>query len=385
MPFYLAVQEMLRNKFRFIAVSMIIGLITLLVLFVAAMGDGMTLAVKQYIENADAGLFVFQEYANVSIPASRLGRSRLNDINRVEGVEAVGPLGFSTASIVLEDGRILDFKVSLIGVEPGMPGAPKVFAGSELNDPRVNEVVLDQHVLDREYIPLGATIYLKVVQGTEEQFYPLKVVGHTEGQQYFFLPSIFVPLRVWDKIRPQDTPGGRGRDLIFNVAAIQLKNPDTWPEMIGVVERQVGKVEVADPVTTYESTEGYSDMKNILDTQQSFALLIALLVVGGFFQVQTLQKVAQIGMLKAIGTSNRLIVLTLIVQVMLTTTIGMTLGGLAVWSLSLMLPPGIPILFDGQKVILAVITLFVIGPLGGLVSVRTLVKIEPLKALGLGA
>jgi hypothetical protein len=46
-------------------------------------------------------------------------------------------------------------------------------------------------------------------------------------------------------------------------------------------------------------------------------------------------------------------------------------------------PPGIPIVFTGDAVTAAVGALMTIGPLGGLVSVFALLKIEPLTALGL--
>jgi putative ABC transport system permease protein len=386
MPLYLATKEMLRNKARFLAVVLIVALITLLVLFTAAFGDGLALAGKQYLENIDAQLILFQEDVDISIPASQLNRAKLNNVKRVEGVEDVGPIGFAVASIVLGDGETEDkIDVSLIGVEPGKPGAPIVFDGVELRSRRANEVILGQNVLDKADIPIGSYIDLKVTQGGEEEIYSLKVIGHTKGQQYFFLPSVFVPLLTWDRIMSEFNPDVSESDIGFNIAAVKLKNPDTWPEMIETIERNVNGVELTDPVTTYQATQGFSDMQAVIDAQQRFVLLIVMLVIGSFFQIQTLQKVAQIGMLKAIGASNWLIAATLLVQVMLTTVIGVAVGGLACSVIASMLPPGIPATFDGQKVVIAVIMLLVSGPLTGLVSLRTLLKVEPLTALGLGA
>ena len=386
MPLYLATKEMLRNKARFLVVVLIVALITLLVLFTAAFGDGLALAGKQYIENIDAQLILFQEDVDFSIPASQLSRAKLNNVKRVEGVEDVGPIGFSVASIVLGNDEDQDkIDISLIGVEPGKPGAPTVFDGVELHSRRANEVILDRNVLDKAYIPIGSDIELKVTQRGEKEIYLLRVIGHAEGQQYFFLPSIFVPLPTWDQIVSQPGPDASGQDIDFNIAAVKLKNPDTWPEMIEVIERNVNGVELADPVTTYTATQGFSDMQAVIDVQQRFVLIIVMLVIGSFFQIQTLQKVAQIGMLKAIGASDWLIAATLLVQVMLTTVIGVAVGGLVVWVIASMLPPGIPAAFDGQKVVIAALTLLISGPLSGLVSLRTLLRVEPLTALGLDA
>jgi putative ABC transport system permease protein len=41
------------------------------------------------------------------------------------------------------------------------------------------------------------------------------------------------------------------------------------------------------------------------------------------------------------------------------------------------------VVFDGNSVAIAILTLLSIGPIGGLVSVRLAVSVEPLIALGL--
>lgn len=382
---YLALKEMSRNKRRFAVIFMIVALITLLVLLTASLGDGLALGASEYYDRMGSELVVFQQDVDFQLPASRLSRARLSQIRRVPGVAAVGPVGVSTAAIIAVDGRPLDsLDVSLIGVEPRQPGAPAAYAGAGLSDTRGAEVVLDRHVVDRLGIPLGATLTLKVVQGMEEQHYDLRVVGFAEGRKFNYIPSIFVPLRRWDRIRPQQTPGGdAGADLLFNVAAVALE-PGADPQAVAArIARDVNQVEVTDPVTAYQTTQGYNDMMATISMQQGFMLLIVVLIVGSFFQIQTLQKVAQIGMLEAIGASSRMVVTTLLIQVMITLLAGLTIGGAVVWAMSQMLPPTIPIVFSGAKIAVTVIALFASGPIAALVSARTILKIEPLRALGL--
>ncbi|MBV7328502.1 hypothetical protein KFU94_09620 [Chloroflexi bacterium TSY] len=53
MPVFLATKEMLRNKVRFVTIILIIAMITLLVIFLAALSDGLALSAKEYIENIE--------------------------------------------------------------------------------------------------------------------------------------------------------------------------------------------------------------------------------------------------------------------------------------------------------------------------------------------
>ena len=149
--------------------------------------------------------------------------------------------------------------------------------------------------------------------------------------------------------------------------------------------QQVDGIEVANKRAAILALPGYTAQQSTLNTQQVFTLLIGVLVVGGFFQIQTMQKVAQIGMLKAIGSTNRTVAGAALLQIIAVTVIGVTLGALGTLALAMGLPAGIPILFTGSSVIGAIAALLLIGPLGGLVSIRMALKIDPLTAIGLSS
>lgn len=383
MSFYLAFKEVWRNKSRFFLFSLVIALITTLVLFIAALAEGLAQANKQYLEQLDAELLVFQENTKLSTTASRIGTSKMNDIERVNGVALAGPIGFSNATVIFTDGRE-PIDISMIGVEAGHPGNPAITAGNNLLTNRGSETVIDIN-LARAGINIGDRITIKTIQGTEDEFYSLTVIGITSSQQYFFQPSIFVPYRTWDQIKPQEGPASGKSEINFNVVAVKLNDPSQIEEMKQRITQQVGGVEVADIKTAYESLPGYSAQQSTLNTQSGFTLLIGVLVIGGFFQIQLLQKVPLIGVLKAIGTSNFIVASTVVLQIILVTTFGVILGTLVTFGLAVGIPGEVPVVFVGQSVALAIISLLMIGPIGGLVSVRLAVTVEPLIALGLSS
>jgi putative ABC transport system permease protein len=384
MALYLAYKEVWRNRGRFFLFSLVIALITTLVLFIAALGEGLALANKQYLEKLDAQLLVFQKNVDLSATVSQLGRTKLNDVRRIDGVAAAGPIGFSNATIVFSDGR-KNLDVSLIGIEAGQPGSPPILAGNMFVVDRASEVVIDQNVASRAGVRVGDMVKVKTIQGTNEKFYDLKVVGLTDGRQYMFQPSLFLPYRTWEQIRPQGTTGSGLVELTSNVIAVKLKNPSDIQVVSQRIRDQVQNIDVADIKTAYEAIPGYKVQQSTLNTQQFFTLLIGILVIGGFFQIQILQKIPQIGVLKAIGTSNTVVAIAVVLQIIIVTTFGVILGGLVAFSLGLGIPASVPISFSGNSIFIALAALLAIGPIGGLVSVRLAITVEPLIALGLSA
>src|SRR5512141_3361750 len=100
LSFYLALIEVIRNRGRFLLVSLVIALITLLVLFIAALGEGLANGNRQYVANLDAQLIVFREKSDYIIPSSRLETNTARSIRRVEGVADAGPIYASSPEVV---------------------------------------------------------------------------------------------------------------------------------------------------------------------------------------------------------------------------------------------------------------------------------------------
>ena len=323
---------------------------------------------------------------DLSASASQISRSKLNEIRRVDGVDDVGLVGLSSASIVFEGQDKEPLDISLIGVEPDKPGEPTPYAGRGLKGKRGDEAIIGRNVALRAGLDVGDRFTIKSIQGTDDEFYTLEVVGISDGQQYFLRPSVAVPYLTWDRIRPQGFVDDRDdAELIFNIASVKLNEPENLDQMAARLEDQVSKIEAVDRRTAYEASPGYSAQQSTLNTVRIFTLLIGVLVIGGFFQIQTLQKVGQIGMLKAIGAATSTIAIAFVLQIVYITLLGVGIGIGGTLALSLSFPVSVPIVFTPQSVLLAVVSLLIIGPLGGLVSLIYLLRIEPLTALGLGA
>jgi len=183
--------------------------------------------------------------------------------------------------------------------------------------------------------------------------------------------------------------------VTFNVALIQLNNPADKVAMAKNIEAAIAQsksilrendgVLAVDKQAAWENTPGYSAQQSTLSLQRVFTLLIGLLVVGSFFRIQAAQKIAQVGVLKAIGTANWQIGAASLLQIFVVNAFGVALGAVLTFGLTLGLPPAVPIRFDGNDVATTMGLLLLIGPLGGLVAVRTLLQAEPLKALGLAS
>jgi putative ABC transport system permease protein len=384
---YLAVKEIWRNRGRFMLVSLVIALITLLVLFIAALGEGLGNGNREFISKLDGQLIVYQAKSDFLIQASRLDLDRLESLRDVEGVADAAALGTSSATVVIrgnaEEPETL--KVAMLGVEPNHVGEPAVTEGRQLGGVDVEEVLIDKNAAIRTGLKTGDQLLIRVTQGTQDVFFNLPIVGITAGQQFSLQPSIFVPFETWDRIRPKSEAEVNFSNPVANIFLVKLDDPKKVEETRTAITSQVENIETATIKEAIQALPGYSAQQSTLNTQGGFTLFIGILVIGGFFQIQILQKVSQIGVLKAIGTANPIVAAASIIQIVVVTAIGVAIGGLLAFLFSLTFPPTVPIVFNGTTSALALVALMLIGPLGGLVSIRYAVRIEPLKALGLSS
>jgi putative ABC transport system permease protein len=381
---HLALREMWRNRARFLLFSLVVALITVLVLFIAALGRGLLGGIREYFDALNADLIVYQDTARRVAASSRVDCTTRASIGRVEGVRDVGPIGFSSVSIVADDGTdILD--VSLVGVEPGKPGEPPVTAGGGLTRRSAYEVIVDRNVTRVTGLQVGDWVTIRSIQGRDEELYTLRIVGISQSLRYGLSPSVFVPIVTWDEIRTKATATGPADDPACNVVAVRLEDPSQLEAARQLIQERVSNVDAVDPQTAYQSEPGYTSIRSSLNTQNTFALLISMLVIGGFFQIQTMQKVPQIGMLKAIGTPDSVVALAAMIEILVTTLLGVVIASPVLVAAASAIPPNVPIVFEVGSAAVAVGTIFLMGFVGGLVSIRYSLRVEPLIALGLGS
>jgi len=77
------------------------------------------------------------------------------------------------------------------------------------------------------------------------------------------------------------------------------------------------------------------------------------------------------------------VAVSVVVQIIVVTILGVLLGTVGTVALTMALPTGIPIVLTGNTVLLAIASLLLIGPIGGMVSIRLALQVEPLRALGM--
>ena len=297
MAFFLAFKEVWRNRLRFLLFSGVIALITTLVLFVAALAQGLGLANKEYLSKIDGDLIVFDDTADLQTTSSQIRRSKLNNIQRVPGVQAVGSIGFSSGKVVVPGSNAME-DISLLGVDRNKPGTPAVTLGQTFTNDRSSEAIIDQNLVQDTGLKVGDMITIETIRNDKSTLNNLRVVGITEGQQYLYAPSVFIPNSTWDSIRSTGSFNTQLTELTANVVVVKTVNPAEAGLVGQQIEAQVPGTQAVAIDQAIEALPGYSAQQSTLNTQQGFTLLIGILVIGGFFQIQMLQKIPQIGVLK---------------------------------------------------------------------------------------
>lgn len=199
-----------------------------------------------------------------------MDRAKIIEIRNVPGVRQVRPVGFAMASILLDrQGDALS--VALVGVEPGQPGAPSVLVGDALLRRTTDETVIDETIAATLGIGPGDDVTIRSVQGGDEEFYTLRVIGVTDRRKYGIRPSLLVPYVTWDRIRTQMMAFQGESELRVNVMAVQLDDPTQIEAMKEQLRTQVRRIDVADLTTAYQEVPGYVEQQSTLSTQQCIA------------------------------------------------------------------------------------------------------------------
>ncbi len=359
--------EIRRRKFQFALITLLVTLIAYLILMINGLGIGLNEQAGSALRALDADALAYARNSDLSVIRSELGSKTVEQLGGMEGVTEWAPLGYVGANV--RDGEGDTTGAALLGYEPGSIAEPDVAAGEALGLQDRRGVLADSAFLKASGLSIGDRI---VVPSRLREF-EFTIVGEVDEGYFFFQPVVYMLLDSWREVKygPDDPDAP--------LASIVLLQGD------GLAGRTTDAYEVVSKETAFANIEGVQGQQMTVNALRVFGFAIGALVIGIFFYVLTMQKTAQVGLLKAIGASNGYVFRQLLLQVVTVTALGAVIAvplAYATDSALNELPETVPVAFTGFTFVLTSVLVVTTGIVGALFSVRQLARVDPIIALG---
>lgn len=353
---FLAINEIRHSKLRYALVTGVMFLIAYLVFFLTGLAYGLAQDNRMAVDKWEADQILLTEEANDNLNMSMLPRSLYDEVDAPEKAVLAQTAGVVTKK---DNGEKVD--VTFLGIDPDQFLAPNITDGEMFASD--DEAVADSSIEEEYGISIGDTIKLA---GSDKK---LKIVGFTDNARFSVAPVLYTSIGAYQEIRFEKEDDSENARINAIVTRGKIKEvPDD------LVATDISKF--------INELPGYNAQVLTFGFMIGFLIVIAAIVIGIFIYVLTMQKSEIFGVMKAQGISSRYIAFSVIAQTFLLATSGVLIGGLATIGTALVLPAAVPFQINLLFFASISVMMILIAMLGAFFSVRTIVKIDPLKAIG---
>lgn len=358
---FLAIKEMRYAKLRYSLIIGIMLLVSYVVFLLSGLASGLAHEFEQAIVDWHGANVVLTEDANKSLNASQLTRG---DLARVSAADKAS-IGVFSGAIQKADAKV---DVTVFGTENSAFLLPEVTEGQ--NFTTENEIIISQNLADEGY-RLGD----KVTIGKYAE--KLTIVGIFPVTYYLVSPVVYTSLDTYtnlkysgqqfaaDEVKPINA-------IVVKQAKVTLDNSDQNDEDLQAIATS----------EFIEAIPGYAAQNLTLNGMIYFLFVIVAAVVGIFMYVITMQKAPIFGVMKAQGISNSYIARSIIAQSFMVGLAGVAAAAFLAWLTSLILPAAMPFQVLPAQWLLYSGILLAVAVVGGVFSIRTVTKVDPITAIG---
>lgn len=359
----------LKNPFRrkTSAILSIVG-IAIGIIVIVALGGITEGLVNNFEDTIHAGGADFQvsgkETGDSAYGTNTISANWTEKIANVSGVDEAYPIYVVLTSV----GD--DYMNTLIGIDPnGTAMADVVISEGRIFEDNSSEVILGRIYAEDNNYSVGDTIDVN-----REEF---EVVGIYETGDQSMAGGVFTSISKVGELMDDE-------DSISNIYVKVDKGADPQ-EVADRIDAQYG-----DNITTITSVMEMTQMADMLNMLQASTWAISLLaiVVGGLGIINTMlmsvfERTREIGVLKAVGWSNKRILLMIVGESLVITLVSAVLGSVIGFLACTFLGPqmGISPLFTPKIFIQAFSIAVVVGIIGGIYPAVKAIKLPPTEAL----
>ncbi len=365
----LALRELVRRPSRFVAATMILALIALLLMFLGGLLDGLIRNSTGAVRAQDGDALVYSESAQASFLRSRIDSATRATVAEIEGVSRTGGLGVVLLGARVPGNGPRDLaNVAVWGYELAPIGIP---------DPPPRGEAWADEILEADGVELGDELLVGPART------PVTVTGWVSDAAYNGQGGLWVDAETWREVLNENRPGAALGDGVFQ--ALVVRGDGSGP--LSVVDSINDAL--PDRVVAFTIQDAIDEIPGVTEQQTTFnqilgvTVVIALVVIALFFALLTVERTALYGVLKAIGARSRTIFAGLVVQAVVVTLVAAVIAGGAVVALDVLIPPGsIPLYISVERIASSIGLLLVAAVAGCGFSLRRILRIDPASALG---
>lgn len=346
----LALKELTYYKFKYLLVTLILFLLAFLVLFISALAQGLAKENVSGVEQWNKSEYVIASDADNNLSQSNITEQTNQDVNNV----AKG----DTIKTAMQKVETDSGKADLMFTQLTKDIQPKP---SEGHLPKSNHEVLLNEKLKAEGFNVGDNIKL----ADEDQTF--KISGFADNIMFSHTSMAYV-----NEDGMKDLKGNH-----ISVIAYDNLNDNQKDEI-----NKLDDVKVISQDDMLNAIPSYNAEQQPLNLMIVFLFVISAIVITAFFYVMTIQKTSQFGILKAIGTKNKALIVSLMLQILMITLIGVALAIAIIFILGGVMPVSMPFYLDTNLMLLMVAVFIVVSLIGAVLSLIKVMKIEPLEAIG---
>ncbi|KJK44275.1 ABC transporter substrate-binding protein [Lentzea aerocolonigenes] len=326
---FVALRDLRFAKGRFALMGVVIVLITLLVGLLSGLTAGLGRQNVSAITDLPADHIVF---GGPSYSDSTITEEQQRIWAATPGVLQAGPLGISTTK----------------AASGSRSTAVTVFATPDAEE---NSVTLSAPAANE--LGAGAGDEITIAGKT-------LTVAQVRGDAYFSHTPV-----VWTRLTTPAT-----------VIVLRTENADVSATDAKAGTRTVTTTDSLQAIGSYRSENGS------LQLMRGFLFVISALVIGAFFTVWTIQRSADIAVLKALGTSTATLLADALGQALILLVTGTAIGTALAAEIGTAVRDTVPFLLEPATVLTPAATTVLLGALGAALAVRRVVTVDPLTALG---
>ena len=353
---FLALNEIKKNKLRFTLIIGVLMLVSYLVFFLSGLATGLENLNRESVDKWKATAIVLTEESDKSMYQSSL---TIEDVNEIDA-EEIAVIGQINAVAGNGDQKT---NVSIFGINKDEFIMPKVMEGEVFVGD--NEVIASD-ALKEDGFKVGDELHLS------SSAQVLKIVGFTDKARFNAAPVLYGDLATFHRVKFGEAAEANKESINGIVVRADELTTITKNDSLESIEIE----------TFIRNLPGYTEQNLTLNFMIYFLFGISAVIVAIFLYVLTVQKISMFGVMKAQGISNSYLSRSVIAQTFILAAIGVVVGFVLTLITGAFLPSAVPVAFDLVTMLIYGLVLIAVAIMGAVFSVLTIVRIDPLKAIG---